>query len=534
MALFVAKLLETQKPLVSARSPYESFETKLAQSVNSPKPYSALDKTHIAEVLSDWVQNHSQTSQSINELHCSSRWSNAISILEEIESDPVEFHSDPKSVLEMLESNIRILERRKTAEVFRMQEQARQDELRKEKVLRKSQNFLSKACDLLSKLENIGQDAEEMEKMIANNLEFIAKAKFLESSVNCIEITDAIRNIPIQEHLDKAIDIIESLKKVDCLRQSLRGRTQQVIDNRYNILLNSFIESLITGASRAGDYPEDLIRIYNFLEAFNNTNPDIALEIALKNDLNKFDYHFIRKSSALNLADKPEWPLRWFMDTALQWSDRFTNPEQGKKVSRFLAKKARQYFNSYRWAVIKRPRSEDERDLFSLNLARYLHAANQWKESFGSLALNEFIADLKSTTKLNGCDWNLLEEWISHDRAHIQYALDGVKSPFKPSIHNPLLCNSVQTMIDVFTSSEARLESVSKESSIISAFYKSCHDEALDEFIFNTRKRLREIEEASEKRLLKESLISLISFLDASMIGSGSIRKQLSDIVRSY
>ena len=542
MALFVAaKLLDTPKPTVNiGPSPFQrKLETCFKQRQADLAKRDAdlvLDKPAIQQMLTELFIIHKNNS-TIPQPSLETSMNSAIGVLKQIEDTDDLVDSSPNLVNDMLQSNILKLRELKSREEARLNEIELAVRKKKDEILKKSQNFLFHAEHMLSQVTSISDDIEEIRSsIISSNMADIEKAKFLESALVCVNITDSLwQQISVAEHrrmLDNAPDVISSLQKVFSLKDALRGRTRQVIESRISILTKTLVESLIS-ASENTDSLQEQATICQLLTNFDHSNPDLALEILLKKRLVKFHHHFIRKSSALNLIDKPEWPLRWFLETTVEVSEAFEDADQKKKVYMFLAKKAREYFTSYRWALIKHPRSEAESDIFSLYLGRYLHAANQWKESFGSDSMEELLSDFRENTKLKAAEWRLLDEWIWHDRIHIQKAIEGVKNPFKPSVHNPLLCNIVVTVIDVFTSARARLEPVRSDTVVVDAFAKSCHDEILDDFMCTVRFAVEDQLQVNEISYIKESLNRLNLFLDSENMASGAVRKQLVDLERT-
>ena len=521
MALFVAKLLDSQKQVYA-----DSFENKLARCLMHPPRSTEIERGLTQKLLTDWVAHHSEK-QAFSHQE-SSKWANTITILKNVEWNGTD--NQAELVDEMLCSNLKALKKLKAEEEERQHQEALSLTIRRENVLNKSQRFLSLGNTFLKQLESISEDLTQMESILEENRASIEKGKFLESTLECVRITDKLHKIPMVNTLDNACEMIDLIRQVGSRRESLRGRTRQLIDTRLKIITYRFVDSLIT-AIEVNESVEAQMKIYRHLSCFDHKDRDMALHVLLKKRLEKFNFHFVRKSSALNLIDKPEWPLRWFMDTASELNEHIPDSENKSRIAVFLAMKANEYFNRYRWSLIRSPRSGDQSELFSLYLGRYLHAASQWKESFGTDAMNAFLTDLKQRNNVDSCGWCVLDEWLWHDRSHIEKALAVINNPFHPSSHNAQLCDIVQTLIDVFTSLNARLESFSTDIQLRIVFTRSCYDVILENFIYSVKVELRGSSDRNRVNFIKQSLNQLKDFLETGNLGSADIRKELAEVV---
>jgi hypothetical protein len=382
---------------------------------------------------------------------------------------------------------------------------------------------LSKTQHEKSVVDNITNDIREIEAEIKRNQVIIDKGRFLETLVLCIGLTDELRAVPVSAMVEFGDIYFSKLAEVEILRPCLFGRCREVIDSRFAVLMDGFTGQLVKALeSEDGDRKS----AYKLLSRFENPDPFRAIALFLKTKLIKFNYHFVRQASALNLVDKPEWPLRWFIDTAVETANLLDEKDH---VGAFLARKAREYFRDHRWSLIKNSRDHDDSELFSLFLAKYIHSANQWKDVFGKAVLSEFMSDFTENIPVR--EWRLLDAWIAHDLGHIQNAVEATSSPFAPSRHNPKLCNIVQTIEDVFRSSQSRLECITWDPKVLAVFVGECHDLILEDFIYRVRVESRELQ-GSETELVRNSLPVLIGFVELTRLASADVVRQLAELIR--
>jgi hypothetical protein len=271
---------------------------------------------------------------------------------------------------------------------------------------------------------------------------------------------------------------------------------------------------------------EKRVQMYALLKRFHHEDPHRALSVFLAPKLEKFNHHFIRKGSALNVVDRPEWPLRWLLELAQETCTVLGDQEQ---VPLFLAGLARDYFRKHRWELIHNPRSESEADLFSLYLAKYIANVVQWTEAFGTHVQGILLQDIIENVSVGTERWWLLDEWAYHDYFHIENVIRSTKNLIQPSQFNPEICTIIQTLEDVFESSKARLQCLNSYNDVAGRFREECHDQAVESLMYNLRVQSSEELKEAEADLVRKSMLHFKSFLDDQDVCSLRVRRKVAD-----
>jgi hypothetical protein len=304
------------------------------------------------------------------------------------------------------------------------------------------------------KLEKICDNLKEIATNVRTNVfehhhEDIRKGEFLDGVVCCLKLTNQARKemhanpMHVSNCLEETQNILNHFESLGLMKSSC----YRVLMARFRTVMNEFATSLVDRL----EVPESRREAYRILRKFKNKKFSVERKL-LSPWLKKFEYHFVRPGSALNEPDKPEWPLKWFIETGKEIK-RELNEDSGDVLIE-LAKHAREYFDQHRWSVIKDP----SEDAFSLYLSKYLDFARQVEDLLGKKALVEcmrgFAVDADVTT--NG--WQLLHEWIMHDRRYFENVLDGIKDPWIPSKIDPNVNELTQTLLDMLSACTNRIE----------------------------------------------------------------------------
>jgi hypothetical protein len=345
-------------------------------------------------------------------------------------------------------------------------------------------------------------------------------------------ITDSLKEYLESATIDEDTEaFVDQLALAACMAESLIGRSREVIHSRILILTKRIVERLISELKNGetDQSMESRVRLFMMLTRFEHQDPLKALSVFFEPKLRKFEYHFVRKASQLNLVDKPEWPLRWLLDLAAETA-KCLPVEHHLTVGCFLARHAREFFKAHRWGSLDNPRSAGQSDHFSLYLARYIHITSQWTEVFGPDTLDELWLDLRKGAHIGSGKWTLLEEWIVHDKKHIERAVESIKHPFKPSPYNSEVCSIVQMIQDVLGASRVRISCIQPFGEILVRFREDCHDPTIEDFMYKVRTTGRDGFVASESNIIKNSIERLHRFLVESDLCSPYIRRQLLDV----
>ena len=535
MALFVAKFLETQtgrrgsfteswEASPRAHAAQESIQVKLAKLLkkrgNGPPCRQRPDTDELERMLSAAVQRQGESV--VTPTHTYGHGWNE-EVVRTLAGLSIQESAEPEEMINdciaQLEDKLRVQEK---AALQREMDDAR----RLENVRKSIDTIYSKAPFSLNSLTDIDREVASISAVLQPNKAVVTKGQFLESVLMCSQITDDLHRIPKSEMLTRGDEFVKALADVASVRRSLVGRSRDVIDSRMTLLVNSFVSQLTSHMHE----PSTTAEAYRLLRHITHkTDPFRIQALLFVPKIKKFDYHFTRVGSPLNLPDKPEWPLRWFVDLASE-----TAEEMGKdvQVELYLARTSKEFFRAHRWASIRDPRSADESQLFSLYLSKFLQSANQWKDLFGTAVSDEFMGDIIGNTAVGVGDssWSILDEWIFHDRSHVEAALDTTKDPFKPSQFNQAVCNLVQTLIDMFDSLNARLECIKHDRATLTYFVESCHDDLIRELLYRVRVDMRDAGEPHDSNLMKTSLEHLFDSIERASLVSSSIRRQVLDL----
>lgn len=536
MALFVAKLFEQSAPpprpaseaeeiddvspvLRAAVAPLhrsrekESMEAKISRALRRHKEGPHVRTKPPTGALEQMLENkiREKRDSSSKSLTTDSRWTgDVVSLIQSIKLPPHEITPE-----ETLEASIQQLNEKLKSLQAELEAKRIEGEQVRESLLAKANRIINENTKLHLKVHQVDEDISQIESLVSSNQEWITKGKFVESLLTCVRLTDWLQRHPADTLLANRDEVVKAVETVAILRQSLCGRSRAVIDNRYAILVNQIVTHL---TSLLHDDREQ-VDAYNMLRRFKHVSEPFAAEEALFHQrLKKFHHMFARQESALNLVDKPEWPLRWFLDTANEMID-LIGESIRKQIGLFLAHRSKVYFRKYRWAI-----AEDSA-IFSLYLAKYLLSASLWKDSFGDQALKEFMDDLTDG------ELPLLDRWIEHDRSHIEKAIESTNNPYEASQFNPRVCNIVQTIIDLLDSSVARIESLKHHRSAWHRFIEGCHEQVLREFMHQVRMDARDRLSPAQKDIVRISLEVLVSSLKSSNLASAGLRKQLLDLI---
>ena len=385
---------------------------------------------------------------------------------------------------------------------------------------------------IYSSFSTLCKQIHGIETTIKSEHASIKKARFLESVRECVMITDSLNQYLESASIDENTEIfIDQLGLAAGMAESLIGRSREVIVSRISILSMRIVQRLISELKddKPSQSMERRVRLFTMLNRFEHPDPSQALAVFFESKLRKFDYHFVRKSSQLNLVDRPEWPLRWLLDLAVETAKSLP-VERHQSLGRFLARHAREYYNANRWGSIDNPRAVGQSDLFSLYLARYIHSTNQWAEVFGLDVLDELWLDVREGVQMSVGQWSLLEEWILHDKKHIDKAVESTKHPFKPSPYNGEVCSIVQMIEDVLGASRLRISCITPFEGVRMRFREECHDPTIEDFMYKVRVSAREGLAGNEASLIKYSIERLHRFLVDTDLCSPYIRRQLLDV----
>ena len=525
MALFVAKLLDAQLPRVenheelNERSPVnhrvrerEPFELKLSRAL---KRREVRTRYHISDAFK----------KTLSELLLNPPLSGTIkhgwppAVIELLQNLPCDPHADLEHALQINSGQISSLlhsaqEERKRAE---------QEENQKRLILiSKAVHALTQAQKEKLCISELSQDIGEIEIELSLNQATIKKGRFLEAVISCIGLTDELNAIQSQKFLEEGDSFISKLIEIEAMKSSLSGRCREVIESRFEVLTHKFTQHLVKVLEGGR---EGRNTAYRLLSQFGHADTFKVITLYLTKALEKFHFHFVRKVSELNLVDKPEWPLRWFVDTAVETCNQLQDKDH---VATFVAMKAREYYRENRWVLIESIDDPDDAELFSLYLAKYIHSAMQWKDIFGMKVLSEFMLDIISSTSFG--KWNLLDAWIMHDKRHMEAALRATNNPYSVSVHDPLACNIVVTLEDIFNSSKARLGCL-QEASCLEYFISACHDPVCEDFVYDSKVAVRSMGQ-KEKDRFRHSLDSLLKRTEESNAFSAYSRKQIADLIR--
>ena len=531
MALFVAKLLDTHnKPsdeLTEPSSPplgykkKESFRSKLARvlrrSNTNVRPIEV--STQFKAQLGSLVSCERRT-----DVH---RWSKEeVEIFSSIPI-PQEVLSDPARVLE---TSVGYL-----TDLIETQKEAREQEAQRiaklEAQLKQTLVNVYKQCPgLLKRLRSVEEIVSSIDTIIKPELMNLKKLKFLESLITCVGITDHLHLIDVDSVVSDSLAAnlyIDQLAIVTVTKEGLIGRSKDIIEIRTKILTQRMVDALTSKLSDC--LTSETVHLYNMLRRFEHRDTRKCLSIVLSKKMEKFRYHFVRTGSALNVTDKPEWPLRWLLDLAVETA-KILPSQDTEDVARYVAREARTFYKEQRWMSIVNPR--ESADVFSLYLARYLQAVDQWTEVLGSPATEELVKDLANNTCIGTQGWRLFDEWIYHDRTHIEKAIDSTRNPFKPSPFNPAICSLIQTIEDIFDTSRSRLQCISTHPDLTAEFICECHDQILDDVLYRCKVGVRNDVGREDICVIKNSADHLASFLGENRLSSPHMRKQFAEFTK--
>ena len=533
MALFVAKFLDSQRvkdvgpdrgeisPIrrTTARTK-QVFTQKLARVLKKgPKVFYTQRGDDFGENLAHVLAARKPGIQHV-------RWPQdqmdllaSIPVVEE-SSDPQKFLTHAIAYLENLVEQQRIDRERERERL-----EAKERDLRK-----KAGEVLLQFPAIKKALDEIELDVRKIEGIIEPELKDLRKMEFLENLIACVKITDNLHETT------KKIDdqYVSQLASVAVMCESLIGRSRDIIQHRVAILTRKIVEHFVKVLENHEiEFPDpQRVHAFKMLAKFQHSEPDKALALFLAVKMQKFRFHFTRSHSALNAIDKPEWPLRWLLDLAVETSKVLTTEDDPVQVAKYIAKYVRRYFLEYRWGLVSDPQSAEEADLFSLYLARYLHSVQQWTDTFGESAAQELLVVFRENISVGVRKWGLLDAWIDHDRTHIEKAIQATKNPFKPSAFNPAICNLFQTLQDIFDTSRARLGPIERIPGLLEYFIENCHEQVLEDLVYRLRVTITDDFNGEDSALLNHSIGRFVEFMDGNKLASLSVRRQLGDLVK--
>jgi hypothetical protein len=536
MALFVAKLLDSQKPKDTAPhdgdfSPYrranqrrkEPFEQKLARVLRRGVRASWGLSPEKKEKLNETVSVALRTKRSSNP---TSHWGQdrvdlfkSIQVPAGVESDPERFCD---AAIEFLKNLIECeTERQRKENIAR--------ELRDKELKGRLETVALVLPVVYNDFASLVDQLEKADAVLQSDFVSVRKLEFLENLIPCVEITNQLyaENNPFDEQY------LERLALVTKLSESLIGRSKEIVQLRVNILTQRAISTLkefIRAQDGKSELSEKVIA-FSKLSKFEHPEPYRAISFFMSAKLEKFEFHFTRPSSALNVIDKPEWALRFLLDAALETA-KMLPEEESQCIGRFLATRTREYYQKFRWELIQDPRNETESELFSLYLARYLHNVQQWAEAFGADVADEVMLQFADNHRMGPSGWFLLDEWIHHDWVHIKRVIEATKNPLQPSPYNSSVCALIQNLEDVLQASKERLQSVARHPRLIARFTESCHDSVIDDSIYAIRVSVSDGLPGDDTTLMKRSIEHLDHFLSQNELGSGGIRRQVSEYAK--
>ena len=520
MALFVAKLLDSGPKEGAEAVPVfshhrEPFRRKLERTLKQGSPQSNHTR------LSDEFRAHLSTVLSRERFDVAVAPSWPVEQLELFRQVPLSNPSDPEQVLsdsiEYFEQLIHT-ERKKQQALLDAQK-ARTQQLTSQMI-----QIYRQGPRMHAAFSGLVEEMKGLESLMTSHAIDIRKSNFLESVVECVSITDYLHSVPEGALTGSNANLlIDQLAKAAGLSENLIGRSRDIISARLVLLNRRFVETIIAGMD--GDQ-EKRVQMYVLLKRFQHEDPHKALSVFLAPKLEKFSHHFIRKGSALNVVDRPEWPLRWLLELAQETSKILEDQEE---VHLFLAGVARDYYRRHRWGLIRNPRSESEADLFSLYLAKYIASVVQWTDAFGAKVQRILLQDILENLSVGSEQWMLLDEWIYHDYVHIENVIRSTKNLIQPSQFNPEICTIIQTLEDVMESSKARLQCVYAYNDVAARFREECHDQAVESLMYNLRVQSSEELTETEADLVQRSMLHFKSFLDSQDVCSLRIRRKVAD-----
>ena len=390
------------------------------------------------------------------------------------------------------------------------------DELDRKKVeelnLKKREDLISKSNLVLRKsdlffqnMKSVLIDLDAIKREFIRNEEFIRKGEYLESVATALKISNTLKfnsDLDDTEYVEYLIELNEVVKQIP------GGRAKSVMRDRFKILKKSFVEKNISNLNE---------KSFFILKKFQHINNRFMVEsLFLSAEIDKFKYHFERKGSALNLIDKPEWPLRRLLEIESEVS-----PRIAENIVLYLAHKARIHFKEFRWSLIDDP---TDSDLFSLTLAAYINMGSNWKND----ALAEYMWDF--THPDGSAKWSLMDAWIEHDKTHFERAIQDTGNMFAACKLDPSICNIAQTVTDVLIASNSRIACIRHHSQACSEFTRYCLDVQMRDVILHAFKVHVKTAPKLELALLRNSIKYMVSTMEEYDVGSIQIRRQFSDL----
>ena len=372
----------------------------------------------------------------------------------------------------------------------------------------------------LNRLNKIATELQKMSELVSIDLESldVRKGEFLEGVLRGLNSTSIgeTEDEMVVKKLMETRKILSRFEQIG-LRESSCYR---VLTARFGIVMTSFCDRLVTQLQD----PKKRREAYVTLLKFRHKKVDIESKV-LSPWMKKFEYHFVRVGSVLNEPDKPEWPLKWFLETAKEIKEEMTDATE---ILVMLARFAREYFDNHRWALIRDP-SEDG---FSLYLSKYLEFARFVKDQMGERAMNEYMRGFELESEPTKHGWFLLHEWIRHDRRYFETVLDGVKDSFAPSKIDPTVNELTQTLIDMFTACRSRLEPLAGMPRSRKEFVTECCDHVVRCYVLHAvRVKLANDIPIESRHLIMSSVQKLIEAGTQQDLLSPQLRKLLSELI---
>ena len=524
MALFVAKLFESSREEVGLSvgrlgRKEEAFSTQLARCLKDRPRGNPRGNLSETQMLEWYLAKCMQAAARSEPIDCSKWTPEVIAILSQAGSG--------ETISEILESSV--LEIRSMQLLANQaEEEQRRIEAETRLLLQKQTNaFFRNSAKIFPQFTQLAADADFIHHniLVPNSME-MKISNFLQPVLQAVRVSEHLRTIPKADYLGKGHVFIEGLRQLTRLSNRVEGgRARKVLLARASILRKGFTRTLIAQLQSTVEHSSrssSMLPVYTLLSAFRHEREYFLEETILAKKIDRFDYHFVRAESALNLIDKPEWPLRRLFEIASE-----EDFPQTQRIACTLAMKSREYFRIHRWSLVQDPADADA-DLFSLYLFKYLAQASCWKESFGDAAVKEFMQDFVRNTHFGPDDagWNLLDAWIDHDRFHIETVIEGIKDKFEPSKINPRICNLAATVSDILLASGPRLFCLSHDPAVCALFARDCHHLVMRDMVIHPLKVHAQKMADSDVAWLSRNVEPILSSISES-----NVHKQLAEML---
>ena len=381
-----------------------------------------------------------------------------------------------------------------------------------------SENKLEKVCENLQQIVlDIPSDVFDTHR------ENMRKGEFVDGVVRCLQLTnEARRSYGNPEHVANCLQETQNILNRFVLLGLGKSNCYRVLHARFRIVMNEFAGRLVEQL----EVPESRVAAYKILKNFQNKKFSIEKKL-LDPWLKKFEYHFVRAGSALNEPDKPEWPLKWFLETGRNIREEIDVYEVDSVLVE-LAKQAREYFDNHRWSLIEDPNE----DIFSLYLSKYLEFALQVRDLMGAKAMEECMRGFSQDAAPTKNGWTLLHEWIRHDRRYFETVVDGIKEPWSQSKIDPSVNEIVQTLVDMLSACFSRIEPLAVIPENRREFVSECCDHVIRSYVVHgVRIEIASDVPAEKRPLLVNSLRRLVEKGSATDLVSSQVRKLLSELM---